>query len=196
MTTFIEPALQNSTIVRPSKPMWTRPTRRRNRHRGLVQRVLLPSDVPLVEAMSTALSARSLQRRFFAGTPSIPRALLRQLSTLDHDQHEAVIALAWGQVVGLAQYARLAGTDRAELAVMVADAWQHNGIGSSLVSHLADLATACGISAFDATVLHDNETARRAIARLWPLASSVDTEDYLEFRLPVADTRPTLADRR
>lgn len=196
MTTFIGPALQNSTIVRTGQSMWTRPSRRPNRHRGLIMRALQPSDVPLVAAMSATLSAESLHRRFFVGTPSIPRALLQQLTTLDHDQHEAVIALAWGQIVGLAQYSRLAGTDRAELAVMVADAWQHNGIGSSLVTHLAELAAARGIRAFDAAVLHDNEPARHAVARLWPGASSVDTEDYLEFRLPVADTRPTLADRR
>lgn len=196
MTTFIDAAPQNSTIVRADQPLWTRPARRRNRRRGLTMRALRPSDVPLVAAMSATLSAESLHRRFFAGTPSIPRALLQQLTTLDHDQHEAVIALAWGQIVGLAQYARLAGTDRAELAVMVADAWQHNGIGSSLVTRLAELAATRGISAFDASVLHDNEPARRAVASLWPGASSVDSEDYLEFRLPIADTRPTLADRR
>lgn len=189
MTTYLESELQNSTIVRSFAFPWHEIEAPRSSRRGPVIRALEPEDVPLVEAMSAALSPRSLAQRFFVGTPEIPRALLRQLRSVDHQDQEAVIALIGRRAVGLAQYVRVTGTDRADLAVLVVDAWQRHGIGRAMVVNLAELATSRGIAAFDADVLHDNEPARRAVERLWPKARVADAEDCLEYRLPLAATQ-------
>lgn len=189
MTTYLEAELQNSTIVRTFEFPWHEARTPRYRRRGPVIRMMEAEDVPMVEAMSAALSARSLAQRFFVGTPQIPRALLRQLRAVDHVKEEAVIALIGKRAVGLAQYVRQADTDRADLAVLVVDAWQRHGIGRAMVTHLAELAAGRGITAFDADVLHDNEPARRAVGRLWPQARVADTEDCLEYQLPLAAAR-------
>ncbi|WP_245901171.1 GNAT family N-acetyltransferase [Prauserella shujinwangii] len=157
----------------------------------MVVRVLEPADVPLVDAMSDALTPNSLYLRFFAGTPRIPTALLRQLAALDHDTREAVLAVADGKAVGMAQYVRDPdGTASAEIAVLVADAWQRQGIATALVSHLTELAVARGITRFDAAVLPENEAAHLGIARRWPGALGTATEDGIDYRLPVAARRP------
>lgn len=164
---------QKSTIVRPDIG-------------PIAFRVLEQWDVPLIEAMSADVSPHSLAQRFFVGTPQIPRAMLRQLSELDHERHEAVIAQVGTRVVGLAQYARPKGSrDTAEFAVLVADRWQHAGIGRRLVGMLAELALARGITAFEANVLVDNLPARRMVASHWPAVTPTRDDDCLEYLLPL-----------
>lgn len=166
--------LQNSTIVRFKSRRRPSPTVETVRGHHL----------PGIEAMAGSLSPRSLYHRFFAGTPALPRPLLRQLATLDHDQRDAVVAVHDGQVVGLAQYVRAPDTRRAELAVLVVDAWQHRGVGRRMVSRLATLAARRGITSFDAAVLPENQAALRAVARLWPGATPRPDDDCLHYELP------------
>lgn len=142
-------------------------------------------DLPGIAAMSDHLSARSLYQRFFAGTPAIPHALLRQLARLDHDHRDAVVAVADGRVVGLAQYAR-ERPGQAELGVLVVDDWQHRGVGRALVTALAQRALSRGITEFTASVLPDNEPAQRALARLWPDAAGAPDDGTLLYHLPLA----------
>lgn len=154
----------------------------------LTFRVFEPVDVPLIEAMSADFSARSLAQRFFAGTPAIPRAMLRQLGEVDHVAHEAVIAQVGARVVGLAQYVRSrCAADRAEFAVMVADRWQFAGIGRRLVGLLAQLAVSRGITDFEADVLVDNLPARRMVAAHWPAVVPTTDEDCLHYLLPLRE---------
>ncbi|MGH3517533.1 MAG: GNAT family N-acetyltransferase [Haloechinothrix sp.] len=196
MTLYANPSTRKSTIVRfideafPAEageltPEWGRLRNARRKRRPVI-RALRPTDVHLVHAMSAELSAHSLAQRFFVGTPAIPRALLRQLAAVDHGQNEAIIAVVGGRAIGLAQYVRLAYPTRAELAVIVVDAWQRNGIGRMLVTHLAELAAARGITRFEASVLPDNEPARRAVARGWPGAAGTESEDSVDYDLPLS----------
>ncbi|MEY7971435.1 N-acetyltransferase family protein [Saccharomonospora xinjiangensis] len=143
------------------------------------------TDLPGIRAMSHHLSARSLYQRFFAGTPAIPAALLRQLAQVDHDRQDAVVAVADHLVVGLAQAVRTEpGT--AEIGVLVVDAWQNRGLGRTLVTALAERALPRGIGEFRASVLPGNEPARHALTRLWPGAVDSVDEDCLLYRLPLA----------
>ncbi|MGH3431246.1 MAG: GNAT family N-acetyltransferase [Thermocrispum sp.] len=154
----------------------------------LAVRMFEPADVPLIEAMSADLSARSLAQRFFVGTPYIPRAMLRQLGQVDHVAQEAVIAQVGARVVGLAQYVRSrTATDRAEFAVMVADRWQFAGIGRRLVGLLAQLAVGRGITQFEANVLVENLPARRMVAAHWPAVVPAQDEDSLHYLLPLRE---------
>ncbi|MPY80661.1 MAG: GNAT family N-acetyltransferase [Actinophytocola sp.] len=165
---------QKRTIVRIIRRRESRP----------VVETLRPHHLPGVAAMAESLSTRSLYYRFFAGTPKVPPQLLRQLATLDHDQREAVVAVHRGRVIGLALYVRLPDTRRADLAVLVVDAWQHRGIGRRMVSRLATLAARRGITSFDASVLPENKAALRAVARLWPGAAPRPDEDCVHYSLP------------
>lgn len=115
------------------------------------------------------LSPRSLHQRFFSGTPYLPGYYLRRLDQVDHDRMEALVAVAGAEIVGVAEYVRdQACPDRADLAVMVADAWQRQGVGRTLVTALADLAFVRGIHELHADVLAGNRSANAAVHSGWP----------------------------
>jgi acetyl coenzyme A synthetase (ADP forming)-like protein len=60
-----------------------------------------------------------------------------------------------GRIVGHAMYA-LTGTGRAEVAFAIADAYQHQGLGTILLGELAQVACSRGIRVFEAVVLPHN----------------------------------------
>ena len=66
------------------------------------------------------------------------------------------------QLVAVARCVRLPDRpDTAEMAIVVGDPWQGQGLGRELARRLADAALAVGIRRFAATMLGDNEAARR-----------------------------------
>ena len=60
------------------------------------------------------------------------------------------------RIIAHAAYVRLA-PDRAEVAFLVSDAWQGQGIATILLAHLAERAAAHGITSFVAEVLPSNQ---------------------------------------
>ena len=158
----------------------------RGRGDPFVVRTFRPGDERLVEAMSAELSARSLYRRFFAGTPRVPRAVLRQLAAVDHCRSEAVLALHRGRLVGWAQYVMPPGSADADFAVIVADGWHRRGVSKRLGDRLVDLARARGITHFTASVLADNNPAIRALAARWPHAEAAYDGNLITFRMSLA----------
>jgi GNAT superfamily N-acetyltransferase len=158
----------------------------RGRGDPLVVRTIRPGDETLVEAMSADLSGRSLYRRFFSGTPRVPRAVLRQLAAVDHDRSEAVLALDGERLVGWAEYVRPPGSADADFAVIVADGWHRRGVAKRLADRLVDLAQARGITHFTASVLADNNPAIRALAARWPDARAAYDGNLITFRMALA----------
>ena len=126
-----------------------------------------PSDGDLVSRMFTKLSPESVYRRFFS---PISRSDIFQTSLLrvDHHDHEAIAAVEGGEVVGLAQYARLPGAKQANLAIVVADGWQRQGLGTRLIAALADRAIDEGIDSFAVDIQGDNYGALRLFKRVAP----------------------------
>ena len=130
------------------------------------------ADRPLWQRAFDHLSATTRYRRFLTPTPALSERLTRDLTELDHHDHEAVIALddATGEGVGLARYVRDAvRRDTAEVAVTVADDWQHRGVGGALLRALRDRAVAEGISSFTAYMLADNRPMMALLEELGPV---------------------------
>jgi acetyltransferase len=65
---------------------------------------------------------------------------------------------------GLAQYVADEAGDGCEVAIVVGDAWQRQGLGTDLLSALMDVAAYNGVTHVHADVLADNH-AMRALAR-------------------------------
>jgi GNAT superfamily N-acetyltransferase len=111
------------------------------------------------------LSEASIRKRFLAAKPRFTRAELRYLTEVDGVNHIALVAVLEDdpdQLVAVARCVRL--PDRpatAEMAIVVGDPWQNQGLGRFLANALADAALAVGIRRFAATMLGDNEPARR-----------------------------------
>ena len=132
---------------------------------GLV--ALEASDAEPVARLFGRLSAESIYRRFFSpvvGPDEFARAVLR----VDRLDRAAVAAVEDGEIVGVAQYARAPGRTEADLAIIVADAWQRQGLGTRLVAALAERAKGQGITAFAVDVQGDNYASIRLLRRVAP----------------------------
>jgi RimJ/RimL family protein N-acetyltransferase len=132
---------------------------------GLV--ALEAADREPVMRLFGRLSPQSVYRRFFspiARPDQFAAALLR----VDQQEREAVAALENGEIVAVAQYARKPGNPHADLAIVVADAWQQQGLGTRLVAVLADRALRRGITAFAVDVQGDNSASIKLLRRVAP----------------------------
>jgi GNAT superfamily N-acetyltransferase len=116
-------------------------------------------DKEAIAAGFARLSPESRYRRFFSAVDRLSAADLRYLTEVDHHDHEAVIAFdEAGGTVGVARYVR--GEDAsAEVAVVVGDEWQGNGVGTALLERLTERAAENGIERFVALVMQDNDDA-------------------------------------
>lgn len=125
------------------------------------------SDAQLLERLVERLSPTSMYRRFFSPVVRIDQ-FKASLVTTDRYERDSIVALEGGEVVGLAQYSRQVGCHKADMAIVVADAWQQQGLGTRLVAALADRAAAHGITAFAVSIQGDNSAAIRLLKRLAP----------------------------
>jgi protein lysine acetyltransferase len=129
---------------------------------SFVIRPIEPGDKERLVDGLRQLSEESIRKRFLAAKPRFTRAELRYLTEVDGVNHIALVALDGDQLVAVARCVRL--PDRpgtAEMAIVVGDPWQRQGLGTALAQALADAAVAVGIRRFAATMLGDNEAARR-----------------------------------
>ena len=159
-------------------------------------RPLEPEDACLVRQVFEGMGPRSRELRFLAPKPSLTSADLRQLTAVDHVDHEAVVAfsVADGRPVGIARVVRLAGDpETADVAVAVVDAWQSRGVGSVLATSLVTRAGELGIRRLSLLMAHDNEAAVRLMHRvLGPVEQAgvdAETVEYVVGLAPGLDPR-------
>ena len=125
------------------------------------------SDSALVGQMFERLSAQSIYWRFFSPI-SRPDLLQRSVQQLDHRDREAVGAVVGGQLVGIAQYVRRPGDTQAQLAIVIVDDWQRQGLGTRMVAALAHRALEAGIKSFTVDIQGDNYGALKLFRRVAP----------------------------
>ena len=117
------------------------------------------------------LSPESRYRRFLAAKPYLSGADARYLVELDGCDHYALVAtlpeLDDEPIVAVARYIRAPeNREVAELAIVVNDDFQKQGMGAELVQRLAQAAVSRGITRFRATMLADNVGIQRLLAGL------------------------------
>jgi GNAT superfamily N-acetyltransferase len=76
---------------------------------------------------------------------------------VDYVDRLAFVVERSGQVIAVGRFDRIAGTSDAEVAFVVADDYQHHGLGSLLLDELARAARARGIETFLAETLCENK---------------------------------------
>jgi succinyl-CoA synthetase alpha subunit/RimJ/RimL family protein N-acetyltransferase len=113
-------------------------------------------DRAAVRALMGGLSKESLYFRFF----TTPRSLDPEVDRLlggDGVQRAAIVAELGGRLVGIASYVRNPDQpQRADVAFVVSDEHQGHGIGTRLLTALAERARSNRISRFEADVLCSN----------------------------------------
>jgi GNAT superfamily N-acetyltransferase len=123
------------------------------------------NDREALTGLYTRASPRSRYLRFFTAGISVAREVQRLVAP--SDDHVVLLAEHEDLTVGVASY-EILNTDKAELAVLVDDAWQGEGIGSLLIEHLAAVARRAGIQELVGDVLAANVTMLRTSADLAP----------------------------
>lgn len=157
-------------------------------------RAAAPEDAELLRGMFSRLSQASIYRRFHAPYPWVPDRAVTQALRADNRDTLSLVALIDGEVVGQAIYVRLAKSDEAEAAVVVEDGWQRHGIGSLLLSRLAEEGRLRGIKALTGAVLRENGAMRALLAPAGALRYSKRDGVFLA-RVPLrASSRTRLTD--
>ena len=136
----------------------------------LTVRPIAITDAERLARLFDRLSPTTVHYRFFSPVRRPPRAALLRLADVDHNKRDALVALEGDEIVGVARYDAVSGTNHAEIALTVEDSWQHHGLGQILGKRLGRLAFARGYDAFVATMLPDNQAAIGLMRKLSPHA--------------------------
>jgi acyl-CoA synthetase (NDP forming)/GNAT superfamily N-acetyltransferase len=155
-------------------------------------RPLFEGDTEALSALYSRSSPRSRYLRFFTAGISIDREVQGLIAP--RDDHVALLAEHEGVAVGVASYEILNGT-QAEIAILVDDAWQGDGIGSLLIEHLAAVARRAGIDELVGDVLATNVTMLRTSASLAPGVARDHGEepDVVRIHIPTQPDERALA---
>jgi RimJ/RimL family protein N-acetyltransferase len=123
-------------------------------------RPIIPGDGPALEAFHASLSDRTTYLRFFRTHPALTADEVHHFTHVDYRDRLALVVEDEGRLVAVARYDRT-GPDEAEVAFVVADAYQHRGLGHELLARLGPPARQVGISRFTAEVLEENSAMLR-----------------------------------
>jgi acetyl coenzyme A synthetase (ADP forming)-like protein len=143
------------------------------------------SDETAIRAFLQGVSRDSIGFRFF-GAPDLQWVTAWSLD-VDYADRFGLVAETGtpGRIVSHASYVRI-DDHRAEVAFLVADAWQGRGISTIMLAHLAAAADGCGITTFTAQVLPANHRMIEVFRQSgFPIDRRV-TRDAIEIELPTS----------
>lgn len=133
-------------------------------------RTLSSGDVGLVEKFAAALSDRTVALRFRA--QATRKEVVGRL--MPGESRCVLAALREGGIVGLASYERREGP-KAEVGVLIADAFQNRGLGTILLGQLAQTANRKGIGLFEASMAPDNAAMIKMLHELgFPTSTRIE----------------------
>jgi acetyltransferase len=124
-------------------------------------RPLRPDDIDRELRFLEGLSEQTLYLRLQYTAREVTRDAAARLLDLDYRDTIAFGALVdrppEQSLVGVSRYARIAGTDQAECAIVVTDAWHGRGVGTELMRSLGIAARRCGIRILVGASLAENQ---------------------------------------
>jgi len=148
-------------------------------------RPIRPEDGERLVEFHARLSPRSVYRRYFFLHPILSAAEVEHLTHVDSVDRLALIAEVDGELAAVGRYDRSPGSDQAEVAFVVADHYQHHGIGTLLLDRLAAAARANGVVTFVAQTLRENRAMLDVFyASGFPVTSSSEY-DTVRIRFPI-----------
>ncbi len=169
---------------------------------GLI-RAAGPADTDRIRDFVCRLSPRSRYFRFFASVAPPSTGLLRALCGVTGSADILLLTDSRGNIIGhgMAADTRTADTRaahtgaahtgaaggrvEANIGLVIADEWQHCGLGTMLLSMLVSRAARRGVDALVLDVLPENARMRGIIARRWPDAPTERTRDAIVIRPPM-----------
>ncbi len=133
-------------------------------------RGIRPSDAALEQSFVASLSEQTRYFRFFYQLHELTPAMLARFTRIDPAREHALVALderaGGSSIVAVARYGAAADGQGAEFAIVVADAWQHRGVGRMLMRKLIASARGRGLRHLEGVVLRVNTEMLRFVASL------------------------------
>jgi GNAT superfamily N-acetyltransferase len=118
------------------------------------------SDEQLLKDFFYSLSDKSIYRRFISSRTDMPHERLQEFCVIDYTREVMLLAVIQQEemetVAGIGQYAIAEAMHTAEVAFVVRDDFQNQGIGQELLKYLTLLAKRQGLLGFSAEVLVEN----------------------------------------
>jgi GNAT superfamily N-acetyltransferase len=145
-----------------------------------------PTDHHAIADAFEQLSDDSRYMRFLAHRDMLTPDELRYLTVVDHHDHEALVAVDAGRIVGVSRYVRDPTRPAVgEVSVIVAEDWRRRGLARTLLLRLGDRARVAGIRRFEGSALPHNHAA---IELLRGLGASAAPEEggTVRIELPLA----------
>lgn len=151
-------------------------------------RPIRPEDEPLVAKFHEALSDRSVYLRYFHREKLSARAAherLIQKCFIDYDREMALVAerrdvnTGIDEIIAVGRLSRLGTSKESELAVLVSDRHQHQGLGMELGRRLVEVARNEKAERIVASVLVENSVMRTVLRQLGFQTAATDDPTVL-----------------
>jgi len=133
-------------------------------------RPIRPEDAEMEQTFVRGLSEETKYFRFMDTVQELTPTMLVRFTQIDYDREMALMAVTTvdgvEQELAIARYATNPDGLSCEFAVVVADQWQHKGIGHKLMSALMDAARAKGLTRMEGEILGTNQAMLGLVASL------------------------------
>jgi RimJ/RimL family protein N-acetyltransferase len=151
-------------------------------------RALRPDDKDDMLAAVGRTGMQSLQRRFFVVKRGFSEKEIAFFMNIDFANHVALVALAQEDgrkvIIGGGRYV-VTEPGKAEIAFVVIDDYQGQGIGTLLMRHLAVIARKAGLKELVAEVLPENAAMRKVFGKFGFQARRSKDPQVLHLVLPL-----------
>ncbi len=149
--------------IRPYPVQYVKPWRMKSGE-DVTVRPIRPEDEPLLVHLHEVLSERTVYMRYFQSlklSQRISHERLTRICFIDYDREMLLVVErkkedGSPQLIGIGRLSKLHGTNEAEMAVLVDDRFQHQGIGSELYRRLIAVAKEEKLDKVVSTLLSEN----------------------------------------
>lgn len=125
-------------------------------------RPIRPEDAAIEKSFVARLSEQARYFRFMQALHELTPQMLVRFTQIDYDREMALIAVTREGVeeeeIAVARYIINPDGTSCEFAIVVADAWSHQGIGTHLMRRLIEVARARGLQVMEGEVLSSNRS--------------------------------------
>ena len=153
-------------------------------------RPLQPSDSQMEAEFVRNLSDETKHFRFLGGVKELSSTDLKRLCNIDGYCNMAFVATVREgdaeREIGVSRYAEGSKPDIREMAVTVADSWQHKGLGRLLADQLIDYARAHGVTQLYSVDFAENTAMQHLAQDLgMTVRRSLDDPAQVIYSLPL-----------
>lgn len=155
-------------------------------------RPIHPDDAEMLQALVRSVSQESRYFRFASSLPELPTRMLARFTLIDYDREMALVAVikhrqteADGtiteteRIIGVSRIVTNPDSTSCEFALLIADDYAGQGVGSRLMLAIMDVARSKGLSEIMGLILVNNAPMLRLMASLgFRIATNPEDPDF------------------